>query len=58
MRVDVTEDGTADAVLENAPLINVPDTAMNSIIFVIIGGLIVIAGGILLVTNLRKKKVS
>ena len=58
MRVDVTEEGTADAVLENAPLINVPDTAMNSIIFVIIGGLIVIAGGILLVTNLRKKKVS
>ena len=58
MRVDVTEEGTADAVLENAPLVNVPDTAMNSVIFIVIGGLIVIAGGILLVTNLRKKKVS
>ena len=56
MRVDVTEEGTADAVLENAPLVNVPDTAMNSIIFIIVGGLVVIAGGILLVTNLRRKK--
>ena len=58
MRVDVTEDGTANAVLENVPLVNVPDTAMNSVVFIVIGGLIVIAGGILLVTNLRKKKVS
>ncbi len=58
MRVDVTEDGTVNAVLENAPLIDVPDTAMNSIIFVIIGGLIVIAGGLLLFTNLRKRKVN
>ncbi len=58
MRVDVTESGEANAVLENAPLVNVPDTAMNSVIFIVIGGLIVIAGGILLVTNLRKKKVS
>lgn len=56
MRVDVTEDGIANAVLENAPLVNVPDTAMNSIIFIIIGGLIVIAGGLLLFTNLRKKE--
>ena len=58
MRVDVTESGEAHAVLENAPLVNVPDTAMNSVIFIVIGGLIVIAGGILLFTNLRKKKVS
>ena len=58
MRIDVTESGEAHAVLENAPLVNVPDTAMNSVIFIVIGGLIVIAGGILLVTNLRKKKVS
>ena len=58
MRVDVTEDGTVNAVLENAPLIDVPDTTMNSIIFVIIGGLIVIAGGLLLFTNLRKRKVN
>ncbi len=56
MRVDVTESGEANAVLENAPLVNVPDTAMNSIIFIIIGGLIVIAGGLLLFTNLRKKE--
>ena len=56
MRVDVTEEGTANAVLENAPLVDVPDTAMNSIIFVIIGGLIVVAGGLLLFTNLRKKE--
>lgn len=56
MRVDVTEDGTANAVLENAPFVDVPDTAMNSVIFIIIGGLIVIAGGLLLFTNLRKKE--
>ena len=56
MRVDVTEDGTANAVLENAPLIDVPDTAMNSVIFIVIGGLVVVAGCILLFTNLRKKE--
>lgn len=45
-------------VLEHAPLVDVTDTAMNSIIFVIIGGLIVIAGELLLFVNLRKRKVN
>ena len=58
MRVDVTEDGTANAVLENAPFVDVPDTAMNSVIFMVIGGLVVIAGGILFFANLRKRKVN
>lgn len=58
MRVDVTEDGTANAVLENAPFVDVPDTAMNSVIFMVIGGLVVIAGGILFFANLIKRKVN
>ena len=56
MRVSVLANDTTEAVLENVPLVNVPDTAMNATIFIIIGGLIVAAGGIVLVANLRKKK--
>lgn len=56
MRVSVLANDTTEAVLKNVPLVNVPDTAMNATIFIIIGGLIVVAGGIVLVANLRKKK--
>ena len=56
MRVSVLANDTTEAVLENVPLVNVPDTAMNATVFIIIGGLIVAAGGIVLVANLRKKK--
>lgn len=56
MRVSVLANDTTEAVLENVPLVNVPDTAMNATVFIIIGGLIVIAGGLLLFTNLRKKE--
>ena len=45
-------------MLENAPLVDVPDTAMNSVIFIVIGGLVVIAGGILFFASLRKKKIN
>ena len=56
-RVTVEADDTAEAVLENAPLIDVPDTGMNIIIFDIIGGLILVAAGILVVITVRKKRV-
>lgn len=56
MRVSVLANDTTEAVLENVPLVNVPDTAMNATVFIIIGGLIVAAGGIVLVANLRKKE--
>lgn len=56
MRVSVLANDTTEAVLENVPLVNVPDTAMNETVFIIIGGLIVIARGLLLFTNLRKKE--
>ena len=56
MRVSVLANDTSEAVLENVPLVSVPDTLMNATIFIIIGGLIVVAGGIILFTNLRKKK--
>ena len=45
-----------EAVLENVPLISVPDTAIDTTISVVIGGLVFIAGGIILVTNLQRKK--
>lgn len=56
MRVSVLANDTSEAVLENVPLVSVPDTLMNATIFIIIGGLIVVAGCIILFTNLRKKK--
>ncbi len=55
-RVTVETDDTAEAVLENVPLVDVPDTGMNIIIFDIIGGLILVAAGILVVITLRKKR--
>lgn len=56
MRVSVLANDTTEVVFENVPLVNVPDTAMNATVFIIIGGLIVAAGGIVLVANLRKKE--
>ena len=56
MRVDVTDDGIANAVLENAPLVNVPDTNMNSYLFIIVGGLIAVAGGIIFGITFRKRR--
>ncbi len=55
-RISVLANDTTEAVLENVPLISVPDTAIDTTIFVVIGGLVFIAGGIILVTNLQKKK--
>ena len=55
-RISVLANDTTEAVLENVPLISVPDTAIDTTIFVVIGGLVFIAGGIVLVTNLQKKK--
>ncbi len=56
MRVDVTEEGIANAVLENAPLVNVPNTAMTTGVYVIIGGLLAIAGGMIVGITFKKRK--
>ncbi len=56
MRVSVLENNTSEVILENVPLVNVPNTAMDAIIFIIIGGLIVVAGGIVLAINIRIEK--
>ena len=55
-RVTVETDDTAEAVLENVPLVDVPDTGMNIIIFDIVGGLLLVAAGILVVITFRKRK--
>ena len=56
MRVDVTEEGIANAVLENAPLVDVPNTAMTTGVYVIIGGLLAIAGGMIVGITFKKRK--
>ena len=55
-RVTVKADGTVEAVLENVPLVEVPDTGMNIIVFDIVGGLLLVAAGILVVISLKKRK--
>ena len=56
MRVDVTEESIANAVLENAPLVDVPNTAMTTGVYVIIGGLLAVAGGMIVGITFRKRK--
>ena len=56
MRVDVTEESIANAVLENAPLVDVPNTAMTTGVYVIIGGLLAIAGGMIVGITFKKRK--
>ena len=56
MRVSVEENGESSVVLENAPLVNVPDTNMNSYLFIVIGGLIAVAGGIIFGITFRKRR--
>ncbi len=57
-RVSVSEDGESEVVLENALVVSVPDTLGSAVIYTVIGGLIIVAGGIVLVEVFRKKKVS
>ena len=56
LRVSVEENGESSVVLENAPLVNVPDTNMNSYLFIIVGGLIAVAGGIIFGITFRKRR--
>ena len=56
MRVSVEENGESSVVLEKAPLVNVPDTNMNSYLFIVIGGLIAVAGGIIFGITFRKRR--
>ena len=56
MRVSVEENGESNVVLENAPLVNVPDTNMNSYLFIVVGGLIAVAGGIIFGITFRKRR--
>ena len=56
LRVSVEENGESTVVLENAPLVNVPDTNMNSYLFIIVGGLIAVAGGIIFGITFRKRR--
>ena len=56
MRVSIEENGESSVVLENAPLVNVPDTNMNSYLFIVIGGLIAVAGGIIFGITFRKRR--
>ena len=57
-RVSVSEDEESEVVLENALVVSVPDTLGSAVIYTVIGGLIIVAGGIVLVEVFRKKKVS
>ena len=57
-RVTVENDADREVVLENALVVSVPDTLSSAFIYLVIGGLIVTAGGILLFANLRKRKVN
>lgn len=58
MRVSVDSNGESEVVLENAPLVNVPDTNKNATIFIVIGSLIIVAGVLILINSykLQKKK--
>lgn len=55
-RVSVSEDEESEVVLENALVVSVPDTLGSAVIYTVIGGLIIVAGGIVLVEVFRKKK--
>lgn len=57
-RVTVENDTDKEVVLENALVVSVPDTLSSAFIYLVIGGLIVTAGGILIFKNLIKKKVN
>lgn len=57
-RVTVENDTDKEVVLENALVVSVPDTLSSAFIYLVIGGLIVTAGGILIYKNLIKKKVN
>lgn len=55
-RVSISEDGQSEVVLENALVVSVPDTLSSAFVYAVIGGLIIVAGGIVLVNTIRKKK--
>ena len=51
------EDVTIEVIFfRETSIVEVPNTAMNAMIFVIIGGLLVTAGGLVIFSNLKKKK--
>ena len=53
------EDVTIEVIFfREASFVEVPNTAMDAMVFVIIGGLLVTAGGLVIFSNLKQKKLN